>query len=84
MNLYPSNSTAYPNASPTAPPKRQPLTLSNVSKEERIERATIALREVGLEKHINKKCPEVAVLSAFPLYVLDYYGSNETRKKLNP
>lgn len=37
-----------------------------------------------LEKHINKKCPEVAVLSAFPLYVLDYYGSEGTRKKLNP
>lgn len=37
-----------------------------------------------LEKHINKKCPEVAVLSAFPLYVLNYYGSERTRKKLNP
>ncbi|BBF43611.1 ABC transporter, ATP-binding protein [Lachnospiraceae bacterium KM106-2] len=31
------------------------LTLSNVSKEERIEKAKIALKEVGLEKHINKK-----------------------------
>ena len=27
-----------------------------------------------LEKHICHKCPEVAVLSAFPLYVLDYFG----------
>lgn len=31
------------------------LTLSNVSKEVRIEKATTALKEVGLEKHINKK-----------------------------
>lgn len=25
-------------------------------------------------KYINHKCPKVAVLSAFPIYVLDYYG----------
>lgn len=31
------------------------LTLSNVSKEERVLRATNALKQVGLEKHINKK-----------------------------
>ena len=31
------------------------LTLSNISKEERIEKAKKALREVGLEKHIYKK-----------------------------
>ena len=31
------------------------LTLSNISKEERIEKAKNALREVGLEKHIYKK-----------------------------
>ena len=37
-----------------------------------------------LEKHINKKCPEVAVLSAFPLYVLDYYGCDKTMQKLQP
>ena len=37
-----------------------------------------------LEKHISHKCPEVAVLSAFPLYVLDYYGCDETIKRLNP
>lgn len=37
-----------------------------------------------LEKHIFHKCPEVAVLSAFPLYVLDYYGCENTIKKLNP
>ncbi len=27
-----------------------------------------------LEKHILHRCPEVAVLSAFPLFVLDYFG----------
>jgi len=36
-----------------------------------------------LEKHINHKCPEVAVLSAFPLYVLDYFGCDRTIEKLN-
>jgi hypothetical protein len=35
-----------------------------------------------LEKHVNKKCPRVAVLSAFPLYVLDYYGIDTLKKKL--
>lgn len=37
-----------------------------------------------LEKYILHKCPKVAVLSAFPLYVLDYYGIENTIKKLNP
>ena len=36
-----------------------------------------------LEKHICHKCPEVAVLSAFPLYVLDYFGCERTITKLN-
>lgn len=36
-----------------------------------------------LFKYINKRCPEVAVLSAFPLYVLDYYGCDVLRSKLN-
>lgn len=36
-----------------------------------------------LEKYISHKCPAVAVLSAFPLYVLDYYGVENTIKKLN-
>jgi hypothetical protein len=27
-----------------------------------------------LEKYINKKCPEVSVLSAFPMFIHDYYG----------
>ena len=36
-----------------------------------------------LEKHINHKCPKVAVLSAFPIYVLDYYGVETLMKKLN-
>lgn len=35
-----------------------------------------------LEKHINHKCPMVAVLSAFPIYVLDYYGVESLKKKL--
>ena len=35
-----------------------------------------------LEKHINHKCPKVAVLSAFPIYVLDYYGVETLKKKL--
>ena len=26
------------------------------------------------KKYIDKRCPEVAVLSAFPLFVLDFYG----------
>lgn len=37
-----------------------------------------------LEKHICHKCPKVAVLSAFPLYVLDYFGCKRTIEKLNP
>ena len=37
-----------------------------------------------LEKHICHKCPEVGVLSAFPLYVLDYFGCARTVEKLNP
>lgn len=36
------------------------------------------------EKYICHKCPEVAVLSAFPLYVLDYFGCARTIAKLNP
>lgn len=35
-----------------------------------------------LEKHINHRCPRVAVLSAFPLFVLDYYGCTEIKKRL--
>mgnify|MGYP007041160685 CR=1 FL=1 len=37
-----------------------------------------------LEKHINHKCPKVAVLSAFPFYVLDYFGCSKIMEKLNP
>jgi len=36
--------------------------------------------EKQLEKHISKKCPVVSVLSAFPVFVHDYYGNEETRK----
>lgn len=35
-----------------------------------------------LEKHIRHKCPEVAVLSAFPLFVLDYFGCARTIERL--
>lgn len=35
-----------------------------------------------LNKHINQACPKVAVLSAFPLYVLDYYGAEKLKKIL--
>ncbi len=33
------------------------------------------------EKHILQHCPKVAVLSAFPMYVLDYYGAEPLRRK---
>lgn len=35
-----------------------------------------------LEKHLSRRCPQVAVLSAFPLYVLDYYGWERTARAL--
>jgi len=34
------------------------------------------------KKHISRKCPKVAVLSAFPMYVLDYYGIDTLKQKL--
>lgn len=34
--------------------------------------------EKQLEKYIGQSCPKVAVLSAFPLFVLDYYGCKGT------
>ena len=37
-----------------------------------------------LEKHISHKCPSVAVLSAFPLYALDYYGAEKLAQRLQP
>ena len=37
-----------------------------------------------LDKYICHKCPKVAVLSAFPLYVLDYFGYERIIEKLNP
>lgn len=33
-------------------------------------------------KHIMQLCPKVAVLSAFPLYVLDYYGIDSMKELL--
>ncbi len=35
-----------------------------------------------LEKHINHKCPRVAVLSALPIFVLDYYGCERLKQEL--
>ena len=35
-----------------------------------------------LDKHILHKCPKVAVLSAFPVYVLDYFGADTLKEKL--
>jgi len=35
-----------------------------------------------LEKYINQDCPLVAVLSAFPLFALDYYGVEGLRQKM--
>jgi hypothetical protein len=32
------------------------------------------------DKHINKRCPEVAVLSAFPVFIHDYYGNKKTKE----
>ena len=32
-----------------------------------------------LELFINKKCPKVAVLSAFPIFIHDYYGNEKTK-----
>lgn len=38
--------------------------------------------EKQLSKYIMLPCPKVAVLSAFPLYVLDYYGVEWTKELL--
>lgn len=35
-----------------------------------------------LRKYINHRCSRVAVLSAFPLYVLDYYGTEGLKEQL--
>lgn len=39
--------------------------------------------ERQLKEHINHKCPMVAVLSAFPIYVLDYFGIETIKNKLD-
>lgn len=38
--------------------------------------------EKQYDKHINHKCPMVAVLSSIPLYILDYYGIEKLKNKL--
>ncbi len=35
-----------------------------------------------IEKYIQQSCPKVAVLSAFPLFLLDYFGCEGIKKKL--
>ncbi len=35
-----------------------------------------------LEKYIDHRCPRVAVLSALPLFVLDYYGAERLKQEL--
>lgn len=37
---------------------------------------------VQKKDYIDRPCPHVAVLSGFPLFVLDYYGSNRLSEKL--
>lgn len=37
-----------------------------------------------LEKYILKKCPEVSVLSAFPVFFHDYFGNKKTKEILVP
>lgn len=32
-----------------------------------------------LLKYVNKQCPSVAILSAFPIFIIDYYGVTRTR-----
>lgn len=39
--------------------------------------------EKQLEKYIKQQCPKVAVLSAFPLYILNHYGAEKLNEKLN-
>ncbi len=36
-----------------------------------------------IENYVNRHCPEVAVLSALPLYVLNYYGCLKIREMLS-
>lgn len=57
------------------------LVNDSFSMPEKIEKQSLVFSKQQ-EKHINRKCPQVAVLSAFPLYVLDYYGVEELGKRL--
>lgn len=42
----------------------------------------ITIFDAQLRKFISLECPMVAVLSAFPAFILDYYGSQKTREIL--
>lgn len=41
-----------------------------------------AVFEKQLEKYVLQECPIVAVLSAFPMFVLDFFGCEKTKEKL--
>lgn len=41
-----------------------------------------AVFEKQLSKHILQQCPHVAVLSSFPLYIIDYYGVERIKEQL--
>lgn len=38
--------------------------------------------EKQISKHISQRCPKVAVLSAFPMFLQDYYGVEGLKEKL--
>ena len=40
---------------------------------------TYEYRKTNYKTIINKKCPKVSVLSAFPAFIHDYYGNEETK-----
>lgn len=50
--------------------------------EQLIEQAVIF--DAQLNKYIIQECPKVAVLSAFPIFIHDYYGNTGTKKILEP
>ncbi len=39
----------------------------------------IDIFEKQLDKYVNRKCPKVSVLSAFPVFIHDYYGNEKTK-----
>ncbi len=43
------------------------------------EESQLDIFEEQFQKYINKKCSMVAVLSAFPIFIYDYYGEEKTK-----